>query len=82
MTPLKILEDRLQLAAQRMGLRVMVDRRAKAAGQTKYLLRPYWDARRAVRMRLDGTYEVAVFWKNGRRHTASPNSAPPATTTG
>jgi hypothetical protein len=67
-----ILEQRLQAAAQRLGLRLAMDRYAWAAtGQTKYYLRPYGDARCAVRVRPDGTFELAHFWANGRRRAAT-----------
>jgi hypothetical protein len=67
-----ILEQRVLVAAQRLGLRLAMDRYAWAAtGQTKYYLRPYWDARRAVRVRSDGSFELAAFWANGRRRTAT-----------
>jgi hypothetical protein len=72
MTPAKIIEDRLKLAAQRVGLRIIADRYAKdATGEPKYLLRPYWNAKRAVRARPDGGYEMAPVWKRSRRRTAS-----------
>ena len=72
MTPPKVIEDRLQLAAQRVGLRLIVDRYATdATREPKYLLRPYWDAKRAVRLRPDGDYELAPVWKRSRRRTAT-----------
>jgi hypothetical protein len=70
MTPFT--KQRLQTAAQRLGLRIVVDRYSKdATGQTRFLLRPYWNAKRAVRLRPDGTYELAVIWAGGRRKTAT-----------
>ena len=72
MIPPKISEDRLQCAAQRVGLRLIADRYATdATGEPKYLLRPYWDAKRAVRVRPDGGYELAPVWKRSRRRTAT-----------
>src|SRR6476660_6662592 len=70
MTPPRIIEDRLKLAAQRLGLRIIADRYS-SPDAPKYLLRPYWNARRAVRVRPDGGYEVAQIWRDGRRQTAS-----------
>jgi hypothetical protein len=67
-----ILEQRLQAAARRLGLRLAMDRCAWAAtDQTRYYLRPYWDARCAVRVRPDGNFDLAHFWANGRRRTAT-----------
>jgi len=68
MTPPRILEDRLKLAAQRLGLRIIADRYSPPDAP-KYLLRPYWNARRAVQVRPDGSY--GVTWRDGRRQTAS-----------
>src|SRR6476660_8072115 len=70
MTPPRILEDRLKLAAQRLGLRIIADRYS-SPDAPKYLLRPYWNAKRAVRVRPDGGYEMAQVWKRSRRRTAS-----------
>jgi hypothetical protein len=70
MTPPRILEDRLKLAAQRLGLRIIADRYSPPDAP-KYLLRPYWNARRAVQVRPDGSYGVTQIWRDGRRQTAS-----------
>jgi hypothetical protein len=73
MTP--ITENRLQLAAQRVGLRVIVDRYARMmTGEKRYLLRPSLDARYVVQVRPDGDYELAQFsayarWRTGSRLT-------------
>src|SRR5689334_12143981 len=65
-----IAEKRLQMAAQRMGLRVIADRHAgRATG--KYLLRPDWDARRVLQILPDGRYCLTPFWELGRRDIGS-----------
>ena len=64
-------EQRLQMAALRLGLRVVLDRYpTPATGTTKYLLRSHWNARRAVRVRPDASYELAMF-PNGQYNTAT-----------
>jgi len=70
MTP--IVEKRLQMVAQRVGLRVIADRHAsRATGQKCYLLRPASDARRVVQILPDGKYCLESFWENGRRYIGS-----------
>ena len=65
-----IAEKRLQMAAQRLGLRVIADRHAgRATG--KYLLRPASDARRVLQILPDGSYSLAPFWEWGRRDIGS-----------
>jgi hypothetical protein len=62
-----VAEKRLQLAAHRLGLRVILDRHAgRVTGQ--YLLRPASDARRVVQILPDGNYCLASFSQYGRRY--------------
>jgi hypothetical protein len=64
-----IAEKRLQMAVQRLGLRVIADRHAgRATG--KYLLRPASDARRVANP-AHGSYCLAPFWEWGRRDIGS-----------
>jgi hypothetical protein len=64
-----VAEKRLQMAAHRVGLRVIADRHAsRVTGQNCYLLRPALDARRVVQILPDGNYRLASFWENGRRY--------------
>jgi hypothetical protein len=62
-----VAEKRLQMAAHRLGLRVIADRHARRmTGQ--YLLRPISNARRVVQILPDGNYCLAPFWEWNRRH--------------
>ena len=64
-------EERLQLAARRRGLKMVLDRYAAAAtGQQRYFLRPIWDATQAVRVLPNGNCELAKF-PRGRRAAAN-----------
>ena len=64
-----IIEKRLQMVAQRMGLRIISDRHdSRATGQKCYLLRPASDARRVLQIMPDGNYSLASFGEYGRRH--------------
>ena len=67
----KTQEHRLQAAARRLGLKMVLDRyRARATGQDRYFLRPIWDARRAVRALPGGGCELVTI-SSGRRKAAS-----------
>jgi hypothetical protein len=67
----KTREDRLQSAARRRGLKLVLDRySAKATGHDRYFLRPIWDARHAVRALPDGCCKL-VNISGGRRQAAS-----------
>ena len=62
-----VAEKRLQRAAHRLGLRVILDRHAgRVTGQ--YLLRPASNARRVVKILPDGNYCLAPFGDYGRRY--------------
>jgi hypothetical protein len=65
-------EHRLQAAAQRIGLKIVLDRYSFAATkERRFFVRPLWHARRAVRVLPDGGYDLVMIWANGRRHAAS-----------
>ena len=65
-------ELRLQVSAQRAGLKIVLDRYSWAAtGKKQYLLRPIWDARRALRVLPDGGTELVTIPAGGRRLEAS-----------
>ena len=65
-------ERQLREAAQQCGLKLVIDRYSAAAtGCVRYFLRPIWDARRAIRVRPDGGYELVQISANGRRKAAS-----------
>ena len=65
-----VAEKRLQMAAHRIGLRVIADRHAgRVTGQ--YLLRPVSNARLVVQILPDGTYCLSAFSENGRRYIGS-----------
>ena len=67
----KTQEHRLQAAARRLGLKVVLDRySACATGRKRYFLRPIWDARRAVRALPAGGCELVMITV-GRRTAAS-----------
>jgi hypothetical protein len=62
-----VAEKRLQMAAHRLGLRIILDRHAgRVTGL--YLLRPASNARRVLQILPDGTYCLAPFWEYGRRY--------------
>jgi hypothetical protein len=64
-------ERRLQAAARRLGLKLVLDRySACATGSNRYFLRPIWDARRAVRALPGGGCELVMITV-GRRTAAS-----------
>jgi hypothetical protein len=64
-------EHRLQAAARRLGLKMVMDRYSVCAtGRNRYFLRPIWDARRAVRA-LPGGGRKLVRITEGRRDAAS-----------
>ena len=66
----KTREHRLQSAARRRGLKLVLDRySACATGRDRYFLRPIWDARRAVRALPGGCKLVKI--SEGRRVAAS-----------
>jgi hypothetical protein len=69
MKPKKLLQEReLQTAARRFGLKVVLDRfSSREAGTDRYILRPIWDARRAVRVMLDGGCELVPIHCSRRR---------------
>jgi hypothetical protein len=65
-----VAEKRLQMAAHRLGLRVIADRHAgRVTG--KYLLRPASDARCVVQILPDGSYCLTPFSEWGRRYIGS-----------
>ena len=67
----KTREQRLQSAARRRGLKLVLDRySAKAIGRDRYFLRPIWDARHAVRALPGGRCKL-VNISGGRRQAAS-----------
>jgi hypothetical protein len=67
----KTREHRLQAAARRLGLKMVLDRySAYATGRSRYFLRPIWDARRAVRILPAGGCELVMI-AVGRRAAAS-----------
>jgi len=64
-----IIEKRLQMVAQRGGLRIIADRpHNRGTGQKRYLLRPASNARRVVQILPDGNYCLASFVEYGRRY--------------
>jgi hypothetical protein len=69
---MRSVEKRLQMAAHRMGLRVIADRRVTE--QNCYLLGPALDARRVVQILPDGNYCLASLWENGRRYSGIGSS--------
>jgi hypothetical protein len=67
-----IVEKRLQLVAQRGGLRIIADRpHERGTGQKRYLLRPASNARRVVQILPDGNYCLASFAEYGRRYSGT-----------
>jgi hypothetical protein len=67
----KTREELVQAAARRCGLKLVWDRySSKATGRNQYFLRPIWDASRAVRVLLDGSFTLVVITV-GRRNAAS-----------
>jgi hypothetical protein len=64
-------ERRLQGAARRLGLKMVLDRySACATGHRRYFVRPIWDARRAIRALPGGGCELVMITA-GRRTAAS-----------
>jgi hypothetical protein len=63
--------QKLQAAARRRGLKLTLDRyHTREAGSDQYILRPIWDARRAVRLLPDGSCELIRIWDRENRTTA------------
>jgi hypothetical protein len=61
-------EHHLQRAARRCGLKIVLWRRgAVAPGGARFLLRPIWDARRAVRIGPDGRHDLVHVAGSGKR---------------
>jgi hypothetical protein len=66
--PINLRERQVHAAARRIGLKLIVDRyKADQTGRERYYLRPIWDARRVVRERPSGGYELS---RRGRRRVA------------
>ena len=64
-------EHDLQTAARRCGLKIVLWRRGVAAPDgARFLLRPIWDARRAVRVGPDGGHEL-VRVSGPNKHAAT-----------
>jgi hypothetical protein len=67
----KTQEELAQAAARRRGLKLVWDRHSsKAIGRNQHILRPIWDASRAVRVLPDGSFTLVVITV-GRRNAAS-----------
>ena len=64
----KTREHRLQSAARRCGLKVVLDRySARETGCNRYFLRPIWDAKQAVRVLPSGGCKLVKICASRRR---------------